>query len=74
MLARSKLKGIETLTSKALIDYEISHEEYQTIINEGEKYRKMKKDMMKSQKRDELNEEDKRNEIKETNRKNNESA
>ena len=29
MLARSKLKGIETLTSKALIDYEISHEEYQ---------------------------------------------
>ena len=30
--------------------------------------------MMKSQKRDELNEEDKRNEIKETNRKNNESA
>ena len=52
MLARSKLNSIETLSSKALLDYEISHEKYQIIINEGEKYRKMKDDtrMMKSQK------------------------
>ena len=52
MLARSKLNSIETLSSKALIDYEISHEKYQIIINEGEKYRKMKDDtrMMRSQK------------------------
>ena len=34
MLARSKLNSVETLTSKALLDYEISHEEYSTIINE----------------------------------------
>ena len=27
MLARNTLNGIETLTSKALINYEISHEE-----------------------------------------------
>ena len=60
MLARSKLNSIETLT---LIDYEISHEEYQAIIKEEERYRKMKKDtrMMKSEKivaeKDEINEE-----------------
>ena len=76
MLTRSKLNSIETLTSKSLIDYEISHEEYQTIINEEEKYRKMKEDirMMKSQRSDELNEEDKRNEINKINRENNENA
>ena len=76
MLTRSKLNSIETLISKSLIDYEISHAEYQTIINEEEKYRKMKEDirMMKSQRSDELNEEDKRNEINKINRENNENA
>ena len=34
MLVRSKLNSIETLASKVLIDYEISHEEYEPIINE----------------------------------------
>ena len=59
MLSKSKLNSIETLTSKALIDHEISHEEYQTIINEEDKCRKMKEDvrMMKSQKSDDLNKE-----------------
>ena len=54
MVARSKLSNIETLTSKALRDYEISHEEYQTFINEEEKYKKLKEDsrMMKSEKND----------------------
>ena len=33
MLARSKLNSIETLISQALIDLEISHEEYKTINN-----------------------------------------
>ena len=33
MLARSKLDSIETLVSKALIDLEISHEEYKSIFN-----------------------------------------
>ena len=48
--------------SKALIDYEISHEEYRTIINEEEKYWKIKEDirMIKSQRSDELNEKDKK--------------
>ena len=41
MLARRKLNIIETLTSEALIDYETSHKEYQTIINVEEKYGKM---------------------------------
>ena len=42
MLAKSKLNSIETLISQALIDMEISHEEFITILNEKEKYRKMK--------------------------------
>ena len=43
------------------------------IINEEEKYRKMKDHitMIKSQRNDELNEEDKRNEINKINRENN---
>ena len=34
MLAKSKLNSIETLMSQALIDIEISHEEFKTIVNE----------------------------------------
>ena len=34
MVARSKLNSIESKTSKALINNEISHEEFVTIINE----------------------------------------
>ena len=34
MLAKSKLNSIETLTSQALIDMEISHEEFLTILKE----------------------------------------
>ena len=43
MPAKSKLNSIKTLISKALVDLEISHEEFKTIINEKEKYEKMKK-------------------------------
>ena len=42
MLAKSKLNSIETLVSQALIDMEISHEEFITILNEKDKYEKMK--------------------------------
>ena len=42
MLAKSKLKSIETLVSQALIDMEISHEESITILKEKDKYEKMK--------------------------------
>ena len=37
MLAQSKLDSIETLIPQALIDLEISHEEYKQIVNEKEK-------------------------------------
>ena len=43
MPAKSKLNSIETLISQALIDLEISREEFKTIVKEKEKYEKMKK-------------------------------
>ena len=36
MLAKSKLNSIETLISQALIDMDISHEEFVTILKEKE--------------------------------------
>ena len=42
MVAKSKLNSIETLVSQALTDMEISHEEFVTILNEIDKYKKMK--------------------------------
>ena len=45
MLAKSKLNGIEALISQALIYLEISHEEFKTIVNEKEKYEKIKEDI-----------------------------
>ena len=41
MLAKSKLSSIETLISQALTDPEISDEEFQSIVNEKEKYEKV---------------------------------
>ena len=42
MLARSKLNSIESKISKALMDNEISHEDFETIINKEKKYRQLK--------------------------------
>ena len=42
MLAKSKLNGIESLVPKALINMNISHEEFSTILKEKDKYEKMK--------------------------------
>ena len=42
MLAKTKLNSIETIISQALIDMVISHEEFITILNEKDKYEKMK--------------------------------
>ena len=52
MLARSKLNSIESKISEALINNEISHEDFVTIINEDEKYRELKENIkiMKSKK------------------------
>ena len=45
MLAKVKLNRIETLVSQALIEMERSHEEFITILNERNKYEKMKENM-----------------------------
>ena len=42
MVVKSKLTSIETLISEALIEMDISHEEFLTILNERDKYEKMK--------------------------------
>ena len=42
MLAKSKLNSIETLISQALIDMDISHEEFITILKEKDRYEMMK--------------------------------
>ena len=42
MLAKSKLNSIETLKSQALMDMDISHEEFLTILKEKDE-KKLKK-------------------------------
>ena len=51
MLSRSKLNRIESKISEALINNEISHEDFMTIINEENKKRELKESirMMNSQ-------------------------
>ena len=53
MVARSKLNSIESKISKALMDKEITHEDFETITNEEKKYRELKESirMMNSQKK-----------------------
>ena len=45
MLAKSKYNSIEALISQALIDIDISHEEFITILGEKDKYEKMKENI-----------------------------
>ena len=45
MLATCKLNSIEKLVSQALINIEISHEEFKIIINEEENYRRLNEDI-----------------------------
>ena len=54
MLARSKLNSIESKISEALINNDISFEDFMTIINGEKKYQELKESisMMKSQRRD----------------------
>ena len=42
MLARGKLNSIESTISKTLVDNEMSHEDFTTIINEENSYRELK--------------------------------
>ena len=41
-MAKSKLDSIDTLISQALIDTDISHEEFITVLKEKERYEIMK--------------------------------
>ena len=54
MLARSKLNSIEGKVSEALINNEITHEDFMVIINEEKNYRELKESsrMMNSQRSD----------------------
>ena len=56
MLAKGKLNSIETLMSQALIDLDISHEKFKTIVNEKEKFEQMKESIRNTKSRDELSE------------------
>ena len=42
ILAKSKFTSIETLISQALIDLDISHEEFIMTLKEKDKYERMK--------------------------------
>ena len=44
-LVKSKLNSNEVLISEALIDMDISHEEFVTILKEKDKYEKMKENL-----------------------------
>ena len=50
-MAKSKLHSIETLKFQALIDMDISHEEFITILKEKDKYeiKKNNKDNLRSE-------------------------
>ena len=50
MLAKSKLNSIESLISKALIDMDINHEEFITILKEKDKYEKVKENVRNTSK------------------------
>ena len=45
MLTKSKLNSIETLVSQALIDMKISYEEFITVLEEIDKYEKVKENV-----------------------------
>ena len=54
MLARRKLNSIESKIFEALINNEIKHEDFTTLIDEEKKYRELKENirMMNSQRSD----------------------
>ena len=56
MLAKSKLNSIETFMSQALIDLEISHEEFKSILNEKENYDQMKESIRNKKDKEDFSE------------------
>ena len=55
VLAKSKLNSIDILLSQALIDMEISHDKFITILYEKDKYEKMKEGIRTIKISEELN-------------------
>ena len=56
-LAKNKLNIIETLISQALIDFDISHEEFSKIIYEKNNYEQMKDNIRNTKSVNDLNKE-----------------
>ena len=54
MLAKRKLDSIETLISQALMDMEISHEEYIAIFKEKDRHEKMKGNLRNENEKQEI--------------------
>ena len=54
MLAKSKPNSIKTLISQALIDMEINHKEYIAILNEKNKYEKLKENLRSENEKQEI--------------------
>ena len=52
LLAKSKLNSTETLIFQTLIELDISHEEFKTIVNEKGKYEQMKGNIRNSKSKD----------------------
>ena len=53
-MAKSKLNSIGTLISQALIDKEISHEEFVTILKEKDIYENMKENSRSENEKQEI--------------------
>ena len=54
MLAKSKLNSLKTLISQTLVDMEISHEEFVTILKEKDKYEEMKENLRSENEKQEI--------------------
>ena len=54
MLAKSKLNSIETLISQALIDMEVSHEEFVAILRKKDKFEKMEESLRSENEKQEI--------------------
>ena len=54
MFGKSELKNVKTLIFQALVDLEISHEEFKTTVNEKEKYEKVEESIRLMKSSDEL--------------------
>ena len=54
MLAKSKLNSTKTLISQVLIDMDISHEEFVTLLKEIDKFEKMKENLRSENEKHEI--------------------